>query len=311
YPVFDDVDFVRLRKYVSHHGSELVRRLGASGLEELNRAIDAAECSILAWKEREPRIWGRLAQWIYRRLDLSGLIGRVRTSLDKSEAMAMAFINAAIERWEREDRIEAERAAQLRNRLSTSEVRSHVKHLGAHLVLSLGLAIPIPGLRSAARFTWVLAFRLKARYGLARGRITRAEYKEARGMHSVPVMLISLLPAVGAAAYVASDTMRKHGLGHILADQFAYKLPFGLYRRLRLARITALPARGTTTRADKPLQKQPVRLQQWRPGLVEQPVQLRKQPCSERQKAPVRLAQLRPGLAGVPVTCREQKKHAA
>ena len=107
------------------------------------------------------------------------------------------------------------------------------------MVLCVVIAIPIPGLRSAARFAWTLAFRLKALYALARGRITREEYRVARSIHSVPVMLIALLPAFGAIAYGASETMVKKGLGRLLVDQAAYKMPFGLYRRLGLARFTA------------------------------------------------------------------------
>ena len=61
----------------------------------------------------------------------------------------------------------------------------------------------------------------------------------ARSIHSVPVMRIALLPAFGAIAYVASETMVKKGLGRLLVDQSAYKMPFGLYRRLGLARFTA------------------------------------------------------------------------
>ena len=52
-------------------------------------------------------------------------------------------------------------------------------------------------------------------------------------------MLLALVPAFGAIAYVASDTMTKRGLGRLLVDQAAYKMPFGLYRRLGLARVTA------------------------------------------------------------------------
>jgi hypothetical protein len=52
-------------------------------------------------------------------------------------------------------------------------------------------------------------------------------------------MLLALVPAFGAIAYVASDTMIRNGLGRMLLDQSAHKVPFGLYRRLGLARVTA------------------------------------------------------------------------
>ena len=121
-----------------------------------------------------------------------------------------------------------------------------MKNLGAHLVLSVAIVIPIPGLRSAARFGWTLAFRLRALHALVRGKITREEYRTARSIHSVPVMLLALVPAFGAVAYVVSDTITKKGLGRLLVDQAAYKMPFKLYRRLGLARLTAprLPQAG-------------------------------------------------------------------
>ena len=52
-------------------------------------------------------------------------------------------------------------------------------------------------------------------------------------------MLLALVPALGAMAYAGSDTMVKNGLGRMLLDQSAHKVPFGLYERLGLARITA------------------------------------------------------------------------
>ena len=52
-------------------------------------------------------------------------------------------------------------------------------------------------------------------------------------------MLISLIPLVGAGAYLASGTLRRSGLTRLLIDQVAYKMPFKLYRRLGLARLTA------------------------------------------------------------------------
>ncbi len=148
-------------------------------------------------------------------------------------------MSGAIDRWENEGQIDSARAASLRHLLSTSEAEMLLKHMGAHMVLSVAIAIPIPGLRSTARFLWTLGFRLKARYALTRGRITREEYDVARSIHSVPVILLALVPALGAMAYAASDTMVKRGLGRMLLDQSAHKVPFGLYQRLGLGRIIA------------------------------------------------------------------------
>ena len=61
----------------------------------------------------------------------------------------------------------------------------------------------------------------------------------ASSIHSVPVMLVALVPAIGAISYAVSDTMLKRGLGRMLLDQSAHKVPFGLYERLQINRITA------------------------------------------------------------------------
>ena len=110
--------------------------------------------------------------------------------------------------------------------------------MGAHLILTMGIAIPIPGLRSIARFVWTLSFRIGAFCSMRRGEMNNEEYQVARSVHSVPVMLLALVPALGAVSYAASDTITRKGLGRMLLDQAARKLPFRLYDRLGLARIT-------------------------------------------------------------------------
>ena len=236
FPAFDDVDFVRLRGYVGANATSLGASLGVAGLDELNEAIDVAEAASITWKQSEPRIWGRVGRRIYRFFDMSGPINAIGRRLDGAEVMATDFLRAAVDRWESEGRVDGVEAICLRERLGTSEIASLLKHLGAHLVISLLLRFPFGSL---ARFGWVLAFRLKARSDLTNGRITREEYAEARSVHTVPVMLISLIPGLGTVAYFASGTVRRSGLAGMLLDQFAYKLPFHLYRRMGLARITA------------------------------------------------------------------------
>ena len=124
------------------------------------------------------------------------------------------------------------------------------------MVLSIAIAIPIPGLRSLARFAWTLGFRLKALHDLVRGRIGGEEYRVARSVHSVPVMLLALVPVFGAIAYAVSGPMvKKHGPGRLLVDQAATKLPFGLYRRLGMARFTTpRPPQASATRERRPEQ---------------------------------------------------------
>jgi undecaprenyl-diphosphatase len=236
FPIFDDVDFVRLRRYVASCGSDLAGTLGTSGLEELNQAIETAELSSRIWKENEPRIWGRVVSRIYRLFDMSRWFKRIRNRLDNADSLARAFLQSTIDRWEQEGRIDEAQSASLRNAVTSPEVYGVLKHLGVHVVMSLALRFPFG---SAARFAWVLSFWLKAHSDYVRGRTTREEYRAAKSLHSIPAMLISLIPGLGTVAYFSSGIMIRTGLARVLIDQFAYKLPFSLYHRLSLARITA------------------------------------------------------------------------
>ena len=242
FPTFDDVNFVQLHSYVDTNTLELTKTLGVKGLEELNEAIESAKSSSRSWKESEPRIWGRMAAWTYRILDMSGPIKAIGGRMESAESFSTNFLTSAVGRWEQEGKIDGEQAATLQDSLGTSEMNAVVKHLGAHMVLSVAIAIPIPGLRSLARFGWTLSFRLKGLLGLATGRMTREEYRAVRSIHTVPVMFLALVPAVGAIAYAVSDPML-NGPGRMLVDESASRLPFKLYRRLGLARFTA-PRQG-------------------------------------------------------------------
>ncbi len=239
FPAFDDVDFEKLHNYVEGYAAELKQSLEIEDYRKLIESVDIAEANTQSWKGSERRIWGRVTSWIYRRLNVGGFFKKVRGSSDKGESMARAFATAAIERWEMEGRIDSRKAAAMQSTLSTHEVRDITMHMGAHLILSVAIAIPIPGLRSLARFAWTASFRMNAFCNRLRGKISKEEYQMEKSIHTVPVMLISLIPGVGAVAYVASGTMIKNGLAKVLLDQGMHRLPFGLYRTLHLERIMA------------------------------------------------------------------------
>ena len=59
-PIFDDIDFERLRRYISENESALEASLGVARLAEFKDDVDLAEQAIRTWQESEPRIWGRL-----------------------------------------------------------------------------------------------------------------------------------------------------------------------------------------------------------------------------------------------------------
>lgn len=59
------------------------------------------------------------------------------------------------------------------------------------------------------------------------------------------VMVLSLLPVFGAVAYLAARPLRNKLLMRLMLDQIAWKLPFKLYERMRLARwLAKVPAKS-------------------------------------------------------------------
>lgn len=240
-PIFDDIDFQRLRGYISSNETALQESLGPESLAGFKANVDRGKQAIHAWQDSEPRIWGRLISGAYRLLDWPGFAKRLKHTLGGADRAAEAFLNRGIERWEIEGRLPPSEAAWLRSQLSSGEVQNATHHLGVHLVLSVAIAIPIPGLRSLARFLWTFTFWLKSQ---AR-RLLRRAPKPAQGasnIHTPLVMLIALVPAVGGVSYLASRPLRKKLLIRLVLDQIAIKLPFKIYTRLNLGRRLA-PAR--------------------------------------------------------------------
>ena len=76
FPIFDDIDTARLRRFVTEHRAQLETSLGSEGVVELCQAVDRCEHTLDQWKYSEPRIWGRLASRVYRALDWTPLARR-------------------------------------------------------------------------------------------------------------------------------------------------------------------------------------------------------------------------------------------
>jgi len=150
-------------------------------------------------------------------------------------------LNRGIERWESEGRLSPSETASLRAHISSPEAQDALHHMGAHLVLSM-IAVPIPGVRSAARFGWTLSFWVKTQLRRFRRGASRAA-GAATNVHSPLVMVLSLVPLLGGIAYMASRPLRRKLLVRLMLDQEAIKLPFKIYTRLRVNRLLA-PSRG-------------------------------------------------------------------
>ena len=104
-----------------------------------------------------------------------------------------------MERWEREGRLGAEEAASLRTRIASDETQEALHHMGAHFVLSMAVSIPVPGLRSLARFGWTFALWVKVQFQRLR-RVASQEKTDAPNIHNLLVRMLALLPLFGAVA---------------------------------------------------------------------------------------------------------------
>ena len=237
-PIFDDIDFERLRNYIAVNETALEESLGSEGLGQFRHDVEHGEEAIRAWQDSEPRIWGHLISGTYSLLDWKRVFMRIKHALEGADHVAEVFLDRGLKRWEAENRLTPPESESLRSRLSSGEVRDALHHMGVHLVLSVIIAIPIPGLRSLARFLWTLAFWTKTQVRRLTRRARRAEEKTTN-IHTPAVMVLALLPAFGGVAYLASRPLRKRALVRLMLDQIAISLPFKLYGRLHLGRWLA------------------------------------------------------------------------
>ena len=235
-PVFDDIDFERLRDYITNNEAALESSLGRDGLAELRDDADSCEQVIRTWQDAEPRIWGRIIRGMYRLMDWKHFFTGLSHRLAQTDEAAEQFLISGVSRWEAERRLSPTEIESLRTLLSSGEVQVPMHHMGVHLILSVVIMVPIPGLRSLSRFVWTLTYWVKDRRPR---RATSDTAEKTAKIHTPLVMVLSLVPGFGAVAYIASRPLRRKLLVRLMLDQIAVKLPFRLYRRLRLDRRLA------------------------------------------------------------------------
>ena len=240
FPVFDDIDFPKMHGYIESNRSGLEASLGSAGLAELDQAVIDLEEGVQRWKKSEPRIWGHIISRTYKLLDWTSYFQQLTKTVAGAERTAEQFLNSAIDRWESEGRIGPSDSADLRSRLASGEAKRATRHLGAHLVLSVAIAIPVPGARSLARFLWTFAFWAKAQVANIRFNSSRGIERDSN-IHTPLVMVLALVPELGSVAYLASRPLRRKLLVRLLLDEIAWKLPFRLYARMHLDRLLPPP----------------------------------------------------------------------
>ena len=235
FPVFDDIDFPRLRRYIDENRADLARTLGPTGIAELVEAVAQGERTIRSWKDGEPRIWGRLLSRIYRTLDWSAICSRVAAASAAADRAAAAFLAAGIQRWENEGKLGPLEARELRGRLSSVELQDAMHHLGAHLAITVIFRFPFG---SPVRFAWTAFFWGKAQI-IRRRHSSTAPNRDLANIHTPVVMALSLVPGLGGISYLAARPLRQKLLIRLVLDQIALKLPFRVYERAGLGRWLA------------------------------------------------------------------------
>ncbi|MFQ6019488.1 MAG: hypothetical protein ACE5KW_01905, partial [Dehalococcoidia bacterium] len=236
-PAFDDVDVPRLRTFVCEHRTELGTTLGERDFRALQKAVDRYAWYERRWHDGEPRLWGRLARFVARALDVPAHIRGLKERARGGQEMAEGFIHRGIDDWEREGHLTARQTSMLRAALTKPEVASVLVHLGAHMAISVPLRFPVG---SIARSLWTLGFRAKLEVRALRGHRANG----ARAVHSLPVALLAAVPGVGTFAYLLAKPLRSNrALAVIALDRMLRKLPFRLYQRMHLSALTTWLAR--------------------------------------------------------------------
>lgn len=235
-PIFDDIQFDRLRRYIQDNRPALEASLGPGGVAELETAAAEAEQATRAWQEAEPRLWGRIIRRFYVLLDWKSFFQHMKHALEGANRASETFLVRGLERWQADGRLTLAEADAVRGSLATPEVAETLRHLGSHLVLTVIFRFP---LGSIVRLAWTLGFWSAGLVARFRGAEGRAKARRAARIHTPLVMLMALVPGLGGAAYVMAAPLRRKLLVRLLIDQAAFKLPFRLYARLGLGRWLA------------------------------------------------------------------------
>ncbi len=234
FPVFDDIDFLRLRAFIQVHEAELRLKLGEGRFVELRTAVMDGEAAFNSWQGSELRIASKLIRFTYSVLNWKQLFVRSRHAVTNADVKAEEFLTKGLDRWIEEGRITAEEAEALKTELRSHEIHEVMRHLGAHVAISAALRFPFG---SIARPLWTLGFWVKDLYRYARTGSTAC--LRFIKVHSPAVLLLSVIPGFGAFAYMASKPLRRLILIRLMFDSVGRKVPFKLNSRLGVERLVA------------------------------------------------------------------------
>ncbi len=241
FPFYDDVAFDVTRAYVDAEEAGMLAKFGLDWVAELRTVLDEAERTASEWHKLEPRIWSRLLRWLWSGFGIPGFPRWLHEKAESSEHHAIAWVEEAIDTWEREGRITAGEARSLKQSAESDDVQAVMPHFGVHLVIGVALRFPFG---SITRATYSLLQLGRSTVRFLFRRIDLRTFRRNVGIHSPIVIVAAALPGVGTFAYLLSwPLLSRFLLLRVAADAVGEHLPFHIYRRLGAKRIVARPVR--------------------------------------------------------------------
>ena len=253
YPSFDEIDTVRLGRYLEMNSDMLTKTLGSESAARLFTAAGEYAEAQSRWHASEPRIATKMMRFAYRLVNVPGWFRAMKRLTAGGERMAANVANAGIDTWVAEGVLTESEGADARAQLATPEMTAATAHLGAHLAITVPLRFP---LGSIARTGWTLALRARGEWDGLRG---KGSASTARRVHSLPVAALAAIPGLGSFAYLAAKPFRQEPVIRAVAfDQALRHSPARSYERLHLGALTRSMAKPEPV-AHKPLASRVVR----------------------------------------------------
>ncbi|WP_182865287.1 hypothetical protein [Stieleria mannarensis] len=219
FPPFDDVDADRLR----------------SQTLEATADVEALIHHTSRWKAAEPAplrlaTWERIAGKLRRRVARSARAAWHLLSRPRFQTyVGLRYIRHAIRRWEREQRIGSDEAAELNRQVDAQEVATYARGMALHLAVKACSPWVVPakyGGLFAAIATGKVWFLLPwLILPLARTLVTLLSwFSSGRRVRHTEALLWGVLPTVGSLAFPIQILVRRPVLAHFLIRDFASRL---------------------------------------------------------------------------------------
>ncbi|QEG00704.1 hypothetical protein Mal15_47760 [Stieleria maiorica] len=219
FPPFDDLDETRLRSQTFDAVADVEALIHHTSRW---KAAEPAPLRLASWK----RLTGKLRRRVGRSLRAAWhLLSRPRYQT----YVGLRYIRHAIRRWEREQRIGSDDAAELSRQVDAQEVATYARGMALHLAVKACSPWVVPakygGLLAAIATgnVWFLLPWLVL--PLARTLVTLLSwFSSGRSVRHLEALLWGLLPTIGSLAFPIQLLVRRPLLAHFLIRDFASRL---------------------------------------------------------------------------------------